>query len=59
MKSIPLLRTLIIADGREKCINNAMDYDVRKGFEYEVELFAEMMRVKMAQKKIAARVKTA
>jgi hypothetical protein len=36
-----------------------MDYDVRKGFEYEVELFAEMMRVKMAQKKIAARVKTA
>ncbi len=36
----------------KKCINYAMDHDVRKGIEYEVELFAEMMRLKLAEKKI-------
>jgi len=34
----------------KKCINYAMDHDVRKGIEYEVKIFAEMMRLKLVEK---------
>jgi hypothetical protein len=34
----------------KKCINYAVDHDIRKGIEYEVELFAEMMRLKLVEK---------
>ena len=33
----------------KKCINHAMDHDVRKGIEYEVKIFAEMMRLKLVE----------
>ncbi len=35
----------------KKCINYAVDHDIRKGIEYEVEIFAEMMRLKLVEKK--------
>ncbi|OHB48390.1 MAG: hypothetical protein A2106_00225 [Planctomycetes bacterium GWF2_40_8] len=35
----------------KKCINYAVDHDIRKGIEYEVELFAEMMRLKLVEKR--------
>ena len=38
----------------KKCINYAVDHDIRKGIEYEVELFAEMMRLKLVEKKSAS-----
>ena len=36
----------------KKCINYAVDHDIRKGIEYEVELFAEMMRLKLVEKEV-------
>jgi enoyl-CoA hydratase/carnithine racemase len=33
----------------KKCINYAMDHDTRQGIEYEVGLFAEMMRLKLIE----------
>jgi hypothetical protein len=33
----------------KKCINFAMDHDTREGIEYEVGLFAEMMRRKLVE----------
>jgi len=38
----------------KKCINYAVDHDIRKGIEYEVEIFAEMMRLKLVEKKSTA-----
>jgi len=38
----------------KKCINYAVDHDIRKGIEYEVELFAEMMRLKLVEKRSAS-----
>ena len=38
----------------KKCINYAVDHDIRKGIEYEVEIFAEMMRLKLVEKKSSA-----
>lgn len=35
----------------KKCINYATDHDIRKGIEYEVAIFAEMMRLKLVEKK--------
>ncbi|MHC4267589.1 MAG: enoyl-CoA hydratase/isomerase family protein [Planctomycetota bacterium] len=37
----------------KKCINYAVDHNIRKGIEYEVEIFAEMMRLKLVEKKSA------
>lgn len=34
----------------KKCVNYAVDHDVRKGTEFEVGLFAEMMRSKLVEK---------
>jgi len=34
----------------KKCINYAVENDILKGIEYEVCLFAEMMRLKLASK---------
>jgi hypothetical protein len=34
----------------KKCINYAGENDILKGIEYEVGLFAEMMRLKLANK---------
>ena len=39
----------------KKCINYAVDHDIKKGIEYEVELFAEMMRLKLVDKKLTAK----
>ncbi len=36
----------------KKCINYAVDHDIKKGIEYEVKLFAEMMRLKLVEKKL-------
>ncbi len=33
----------------KRCINYAMDNDTKKGIEYEVGLFAEMMRRKLVE----------
>jgi enoyl-CoA hydratase/carnithine racemase len=38
----------------KKCINFAMDHDVKEGIEYEVDLFAEMMRRKLVENKQTA-----
>lgn len=59
-KSIEFARKLaenndISIQNMKKCINYAVDHDVRKGIEYEVELFAEMMRLKLAEKKHTAK----
>jgi len=45
----------IAIQNMKKCINYAVDHDVRKGIEYEVELFAEMMRLKLVEKQITAK----
>ena len=38
----------------KKCINFAMEHDTREGIEYEVGLFAEMMRLKLVENKLTA-----
>ena len=45
----------ISIENMKKCINYAVDHDTRKGIEYEVELFAEMIRVKLAEKNSSVR----
>lgn len=50
--TIELAKTLLERDARalkemKKCVNFAMENDILKGIEYEVGLFAEMMRLKL------------
>jgi len=54
-QTIALAKTLLERDARalkemKKCINYAVENDILKGIEYEVCLFAEMMRLKLASK---------
>src|SRR3989339_1067386 len=54
-QAIELAKTLLKRDSRalkemKKCINFAVENDILKGIEYEVGLFAEMMRLKLASK---------
>lgn len=41
----------------KKCVNYAVEHDTRKGIEYEVGLFAEMMRFKLVENKSTAEIK--
>ncbi|MEK6558779.1 MAG: enoyl-CoA hydratase/isomerase family protein, partial [Planctomycetota bacterium] len=55
-QAIELAKTLLKRDARalkemKKCINFAVENDIIKGIEYEVGLFAEMMRLKLLGKK--------
>ncbi|MBC8553613.1 MAG: enoyl-CoA hydratase/isomerase family protein [Candidatus Brocadiales bacterium] len=63
-ESIELARKLaknndIAIENMKKCINYAVDHDIRKGIEYEVELFAEMMRLKLVEKSLTESTRTA
>ncbi|MFO0792889.1 MAG: enoyl-CoA hydratase/isomerase family protein [Candidatus Brocadiaceae bacterium] len=54
--TIKLAKTLLERDVRalkemKKCVNFAMENDILKGIEYEVGLFAEMMRLKLLARK--------
>ena len=54
-QAIDTAKTLLERDARalkemKKCINFAVENDILKGIEYEVGLFAEMMRLKLAKK---------
>jgi enoyl-CoA hydratase/carnithine racemase len=35
----------------KKCVNFAAENDITKGLEYEVDVFAKMMRLKLTEKK--------
>ncbi|MDN3514168.1 MAG: enoyl-CoA hydratase/isomerase family protein [Candidatus Brocadia sp.] len=53
--TVALAKTLLERDARalkemKKCINYAVENDILKGIEYEVGLFAEMMRLKLVGK---------
>lgn len=53
--AITLAKTLLYRDARalkemKKCVNFAGENDILKGIEYEVGLFAEMMRLKLLNK---------
>ncbi len=55
-QTIELTKTLLERDARalkemKKCVNFAMENDILKGIEYEVGLFAEMMRLKLLARK--------
>ena len=55
-QAIELAKTLLKRDAMalkemKKCINFAVENDIIKGIEYEVGLFAEMMRLKLLGKK--------
>ncbi|MDR4508788.1 MAG: enoyl-CoA hydratase/isomerase family protein [Candidatus Brocadiaceae bacterium] len=52
--AVDMAKVLLERDARvlkemKKCINFAMENDIRKGIEYEVGLFAEMMRLKLVK----------
>ena len=54
-QAIDTAKTLLERDAgalkeMKKCINYAVENDILKGIEYEVGLFAEMMRLKLAKK---------
>lgn len=54
--AIATARTLLERDARalkemKKCVNFAMENEILKGIEYEVGLFAEMMRLKLLDKR--------
>ncbi len=54
--AVDVANTLLERDARplkemKKCINYALENDILKGIEFEVGLFAEMMRLKLMQKK--------
>ncbi|MCF6148129.1 MAG: enoyl-CoA hydratase/isomerase family protein [Candidatus Kuenenia sp.] len=54
--TIDIAKILLERDARvlkemKKCVNYAMENDLQKGIEYEVGLFAEMMRLKLVGKK--------
>jgi len=54
-QAIDTAKTLLERDARalkemKKCINYAVENDILKGIEYEVGLFAEMMRLKLTSK---------
>ena len=42
----------------KKCINFAMEHDTREGIEYEVGLFAEMMREKLVENKLTVKMQS-
>ncbi|MCF6158945.1 MAG: enoyl-CoA hydratase/isomerase family protein [wastewater metagenome] len=53
--AIAMAKTLLERDARalkemKKCVNYAGENDILKGLEYEVGLFAEMMRIKLSNK---------
>ena len=53
--AIDMAKILLERDARalkemKKCINFAVENDILKGIEYEVGLFAEMMRLKLLRK---------